>query len=74
MEIDTNYRTIVKILLWQIIAIIITIVILMIVLNDLSQAILLGLIDHSICMFTHYFYERVWNNISWGKKENIENE
>ena len=46
----------------------------MIVLNDLSQAILLGLIDHSICMFTHYFYERVWNNISWGKKENIENE
>jgi uncharacterized membrane protein len=61
---DTRTRTIVKIVAWQSIAILITFCILVIFIGDVNKALTIGLIDHSICMTVHYFYERIWNNFS----------
>jgi uncharacterized membrane protein len=61
---DTHTRTIIKIVSWQFIAYIITFCILVIYLQDVEKALTIGLIDHSICMTVHYFYERLWNRFS----------
>lgn len=66
MENETQKRTIVKIVIWQTIAIIITICILIIFTNDITNSFIWGLTDHGICMTIHYFYDRGWNKIKWG--------
>ena len=63
-------RTTIKIIVWQCIALTITTIILQIAMGDITKAITFGLIDHSICMTIHYFYERFWQNINWGIIEN----
>ena len=74
---ENKSRTITKIVLWQTIAIGVTIAILQFVMNNLTKAITVGLIDHSVCLFIHYFYERGWSKIKWGivdKEKERENE
>lgn len=75
---ENRSRTLTKIVLWQTIAIGITIAILQFVMNNLTKAITVGLIDHGACLFIHYFYERGWSKIKWGiveeKEEKEENE
>jgi hypothetical protein len=69
---ETKHRTITKIILWQTIAIGITIAILQIVLENLTKAVTIGLIDHGTCLFIHYFYERGWSKIGWGIIEKVD--
>ena len=61
---DTRARTIVKTVSWQFIAYLITFCILVIYIEDVNKALTIGIIDHSICMTVHYFYERLWNRFS----------
>lgn len=69
MRIESKKRTIVKIIIWQTIAISITICILIIFTNNVTNSFIWGLTDHSICMFIHYFYDRFWNKLNWEIKE-----
>ena len=56
----SKVNTLCKVIIWRILTLCITICILLIVMEDLEKAITTGLIDHSICLFCHYFYERLW--------------
>ena len=64
--IEKKYRTITKIVVWQLLAVCITITILIIAIGDVSKAFTYGIIDHSICLVCHYFYDRVWLKCGWG--------
>lgn len=71
---ETKNRTLTKILIWQTIAISITIIILQIVMENLTKAVTIGLIDHCTCLIIHYFYERGWSQINWGiVQQNVTN-
>ncbi len=67
---ETNKRITVKIIIWQCIALTVTIIILLIAMGNITKAITYGLIDHSICMTLHFFYDKIWQNINWGMIEN----
>ena len=64
--VENKYRTITKIVCWQLIAICITISILIIAMGDVGKAFTYGIIDHSICIVFHYFYDRMWLKCGWG--------
>ena len=34
--------------------------------QDIYKSTSIGVIDHTICLILHYFYERTWGNIKWG--------
>tara|TARA_B100000131_G_C17797796_1_gene484140 strand:+ start:311 stop:526 length:216 start_codon:yes stop_codon:yes gene_type:complete len=70
---ETNKRTTVKIIIWQCVALSVTIIILLIAMGDISKAITYGLIDHSICMTLHFFYDKIWQKINWGIKDSQNN-
>lgn len=53
-------NTFYKVIIWRMITLCITISILLIVMDDVQKAITTGIIDHSICLVAHYFYERFW--------------
>ena len=63
---EKKYRTATKIILWRVITFAVTITVLQIYTNNINISLSLGLIDHSICLVMHYFYERFWSHISWG--------
>ena len=63
---EKKYRTTTKIILWRLITLSVTITILQIYTNNINISLSLGLIDHTICLIMHYFYERLWSNITWG--------
>jgi uncharacterized membrane protein len=64
--VEKKYRTITKILVWQLIAVCITVTILIIAIGDINKALTYGVIDHSICLICHYFYDRMWGKLNWG--------
>jgi uncharacterized membrane protein len=55
---ETHKRTIARTVCWRIVATLITIPI-----TGLSTAILI----HLLLVIVHYFHERVWIKIKWGK-------
>ena len=62
---ESQKRIFIKLVVWQTIAIIITISILYIMIGNITNAFVWGLIDHSICLCIRYLYDLYWNNISW---------
>lgn len=73
---ETKSRTITKIITWRLLTLIVTITVLQVYMQDIYTASAIGIIDHSICLCLHYFYERIWGRITWGiitvPKENNE--
>jgi uncharacterized membrane protein (GlpM family) len=66
MQIDSQKRTLLKAVLWRIIAIITSYLVLSINLNDnLKTAILLNMI--TFCLY--YVFERFFNKVKWGKEQ-----
>ena len=62
---ESQKRIFLKLVVWQIIAIIITISILYIMIGNITNAFVWGLIDHSICLCVRYIYDLYWNTLSW---------
>jgi uncharacterized membrane protein len=56
---ETHKRTVARTILWRILATLITVPF-----TGLSTAIVL----HIVLTVIHYFYERVWLKITWGKE------
>ena len=67
---ESKRNTLIKIIIWQCIAICVTISILYIVIGNITNAFLWGLTDHSICLILHYYYDRTWNKFVNNKQTN----
>ena len=68
---ENKTRTIIRLVIWQCIALCITISILIIAMGDVNKALTYGIIDHVVCLVFHYFYDRVWLKFGWGiEKDN----
>jgi len=68
---ETKTRTLTKTVLWRIIATLITWGTVYFYTGKLSESIEITLVAAVIGMIVYYIYERVWNKIQWGKKEEI---
>jgi uncharacterized membrane protein len=67
---ETQKRTCVKAIGWRFIATIITIIISLIYIGDLSLALKIGAVDTIIKFTLYYVYERMFAKIKWGIEEN----
>ena len=66
---ETKTRTVVKAILWRIIATLITLGTVYYYTRKLSESIELIIVAAIIGITAYYIYERVWNRIQWGKEE-----
>ena len=67
MTTDLQKRIIVKTLTWRVTASLTTFVIAWVLTGDLLIGATIGSIEAIAKIFLYYFYERIWNNISWAK-------
>jgi uncharacterized membrane protein len=65
---ETKTRTIVKTILWRIIATLITWGTIYAYTGRFGESIKITIVAALIGMTAYYIYERVWNKIQWGKK------
>ena len=63
---ESKSRTFYKIVIWRILTLTVTITVLQVYMQDFYVASSIGVIDHSICLVLHYFYERFWGHVTWG--------
>lgn len=66
---DTKSRSLIKSLLWRIVATISTSVISFLYTGNLSLAASIGIVSSVINFVLYYWHERLWNNIKWGQNE-----
>ena len=71
---ESKRNTIIKIVIWQCIAICVTISILYIAIGNITNAFLWGLTDHSICLVLHYYYDRTWIRLTHHEEVEVEEE
>ena len=67
MSADLQKRTIVKTLTGRVTASLTTFIIAWILIGDFLIGVFIGSIEAIAKIFLYYFYERIWNNISWAK-------
>ena len=63
---ETLKRTVIKALIWRIIAVISTIILAVLLYNDLKKATMLAIVDNLIKLFLHFFFELAFNKWKWG--------
>ena len=68
---ETKTRSVTKTIIWRIIATLITWGTVYYYTGHLNESIKITATAALIGMAAYYVYERVWNKIMWGKKENI---
>ena len=71
---ETRCRSLTKVLVWRIIAYIITIIIFYLSTDDISKSVSVASIDQVLKLILHFFYERIWNKIEWGRIKDSESE
>lgn len=64
---ETHQRSIVKSILWRIIATTVTILLAYVWFGEWASSIYLGLTANGIKAVLYYFHERGWNSINWGR-------
>lgn len=65
---DSWKRSLVKSIVWRILGIIVLGVIVFFITGNWEEVTTITLLFHGIQMVLYYFHERIWNNISWGRK------
>jgi len=70
---ETKSRTISKIVIWRVLTLCVTVSVLQVYTNNFFLSSTIGIIDHSICLVLHYFYERFWGKYTWGIIDNDNN-
>ncbi len=68
---ETKTRTIVKAILWRIIATLITWGTVYYYTRKLTESIELTVVAAILGITAYYIYERVWNKIQWGKEQEM---
>ena len=66
--IETKYRSVVKTILWRIIATLITWAVVYYFTKSIGGSLKTTLVAAGLSMIGYYVHERFWNTISWGKK------
>lgn len=64
---ETHQRSIVKSILWRIIATTVTILLAYVWFGEWTSSIYFGLTANGIKAILYYFHERGWNSINWGR-------
>jgi len=64
---EGHARSIVKTLIWRIIATLITVLVVFVLTKKVALSLEVGGIALVVKLIFYYLHERVWNNISWGK-------
>ncbi len=64
---DSLARSLVKTILWRVVATLITLMVVFMFTGELRQATTITLIVASILAVGYYFHERIWDKIHWGR-------
>ena len=64
---STPTRSIVKAITWELIAFIITLIVVYVAYGDIKESIKFSIILTIIKIFFLYFHERIWKKTMWGK-------
>jgi len=64
-------RTIIKAILWRVIALIATFLIIFLVTGSIEISITIGAVDLIIKTALYIMHERLWSKIKWGFKKNL---
>lgn len=65
---ETKARSLLKSLFWRIIATLNNFTISYLYLHKVNESIAMAILANICGLILYYFYERIWNNIKWGKK------
>jgi len=65
---DTKIRSLVKGILWRVIAIIMTLVICYMFTGNISASLGITTVGAITSFIAYYIHERIWNKIKWGTK------
>ena len=64
---DTHQRSVIKSLIFRVIVVISDTTVIYLLTHKVSQTISLTIITNLASMTLYYLYERVWNQIKWGR-------
>jgi len=66
---ETHYRSIAKAVTWRAGGTVVTFGVVLIVTRELTLALSVGVLDTVVKIGAFYMHERIWNRLSFGKKE-----
>ncbi|MEY4731069.1 MAG: hypothetical protein RL681_15 [Candidatus Parcubacteria bacterium] len=69
MSSETKLRSLVKAVVWRVIATIVTFGMLYVLTGKVVQSIEATIVAAFVSMIAYYFHERLWNTIAWGRIE-----
>ena len=64
---DTKLRSIIKGMIWRILASLTTIILVFLFTRDIEKATCVGGMEVIVKLLLYYGHERIWNVISWGR-------
>ncbi|MFC4440174.1 MULTISPECIES: DUF2061 domain-containing protein [Natrialbaceae] len=59
-------RAVIKTLCYRLFMLLITVAVAWLIVGDVGDALNIGLLTNALKTGTYYFYERVWDHITWG--------
>ena len=59
-----------KIIIWRISVVIISIFILYLFTGELLKSTIISIVDHTVCMIYHYFFEKYWDTLCTSSQNN----
>ncbi|OED35776.1 hypothetical protein AB834_04100 [PVC group bacterium (ex Bugula neritina AB1)] len=65
---DSRKRSIVKTLTWRLIAVSVTMIVVYSYNKNIQESIIVSFVANGIKMLLYYWHERVWNNLSFGRR------
>lgn len=63
---ESHKRTLIKTIIWRVIATLTTILFSYIFTGNISKSLKIGIIDNMIKLLLYYGYERIFTNLKWG--------
>ncbi len=68
MSKESHYRSIVKAVIWRILATLTTVTLIYVFTRKWTLSLGIGVLEVIIKLLIYYFHERVWDGVRWGKK------
>jgi uncharacterized membrane protein len=65
---ETRLRTWIKVITWCAAAFVLSILIALLVTDDLSKALEIGVLDSIVKIVAHYIHDRLWFKVRWGTR------
>jgi uncharacterized membrane protein len=65
-------RALVKTLAYRVLMVLVTVAVALVVTEDVTQALNIGIAANVVKTGTYYFYERAWDRVNWGLAPDVE--